>query len=244
MAETPKGYDLISSCQHDTSFDREGYLVCSNCGKVLFTQTYEDSDHKNFFNEDYEFISKPEQKINSDFFEKYCTDKLLEMVDRNLISKEVYYYAVDLKVKWAKDKIEKKAFHDVFAIYQSTRELNYPITLEEICSYFQVSMKKISEMERYFKFAKSNSTEVYVYKFCGVFNLSEKDRRQIKEDCIKVENLIDSRPLTIVATVFHLKLAQEKSLKEISGIFAVSSRAISSLAKVILKIISDDSQVK
>lgn len=244
MAETSKGYDLIFSCQHNENCDRDGYLVCLICGKVLCTQTYEDYDHKTLFNENYEFNSKPEQIINTEFYEKHCTDKLLEMVDRNLISKEVYYYAVDLKVKWAQEKIEKKAFHDVFSIYQSTRELNYPITLQEICSYFQVSMKKISEMEKHFKFTKSNSTEVYVYKFCGVFNLSEKDRRQIKEDCIKVENLLDSRPLTIVATVFHLKLAHEKPIEEISRIFAVSARTIFCLAKTVLKIISDDSQVK
>lgn len=219
MNDPQKGYELISSCKHDTNCEIEGYLVCMKCGKVLETSTFEENICK----------------LSLDGCEKYISDNLLDMVDLDLISKDVYFRATDLKVEWAKENRSKKSFHNIFAVYQASRELKYPITLHEICQYFQISVKKISEMEKYFQFHQTNTTEVYVNKFSGMFELTESEKNELINECIKWENIIDSRPITIVAAVFFLKLKRKKSMKYISDVFVVSTRTIDRVSSIILE---------
>lgn len=212
------GNDLIFECLHESEVEKEGYIVCTLCGFVLETQTFINKES---------FESKEKQIWES--AENYF-DPILELVEKDIISREVYDLAMEKKKEMAIQKKPKRAYHELFAIYFASRMLNYPLTLSTLCDVLNVPFKKISEVEKHFNFTKSNSCEVYLNKYCKILKIPQNQLNEIKDLVIFLENRLNTRPLTIVAGVIKLKF-ENLSFNEISNIFSISRQTLDKFCK-------------
>lgn len=210
---------MAEDCSHINTLERDGYYLCSDCGLILDDCVY--SNDVKF--EDYDSYQE---------FSKENSDSILyEMLERNMISKQVLDLAEIFLKKWGKDDRPKKSLHTVFSIYCASRQLDYPITLKELCDFFQVSIKKISEMESIFGFRKMNNVFTYIEKYCGILGINFKDQKIIRSKCELFEKKKSIQPIILLACVIYIFGKGKWTYKDLANIFNVCEQSVKKWVK-------------
>jgi len=214
----------MSLCEHNYCVEQDGFQTCFNCGLVIDTLTFE-------INNTPISIESKHRELENDI------SILLEMHERDMISKNVVDFAIKTIREWNKDNIGIKKYSLPFALYYATRTLNYPLTLFEICDFFQVSLKKISKMEKIFNFSKTLSGKVYAEKFCRLLDIKYQTIKVIKDQCKYFENILNLQPLTILSAL--IKINSEKKIHEIYLVTRVHKKSILRAVKLIMNRMND-----
>lgn len=219
-------YKMISQCDHNLTDDIEGFNTCLLCGLVLHEQSYV-----------MDFGSILESSGNEIKSEKSCKMKknrnkndfclLKEMYERDFFSFEVLQLSKSYIKKWAEDKIPFSKFHCAYAVYFSSKKLNFPILIHQISSFLNISLKDIYRLEKIIPCKESILPSKYVNKFGGILNIPYSDIKQI---CYHVDHLISTTNISPICLAISMIYSKIPNL-EIKTLSAISYTSIPSIVK-------------
>lgn len=205
---------IIHSCSHEYEIinEREGDIVCGDCGLVI---------DKYYIQND-----KIEKTEHENFFEK---NFVFEMLERLNVPKSFASYIFKNILN---TKIKRKSETILSAIiYNTLIELKIPFTMKDISGVTGISTKEIFKEEK--KKNKESKNVVIIdwseilERACSKLNLKYKDYTLIKEDVIKKNSGFN--PSTVISAHIYLYCKEKNikiSLKEISTVTGISCMSI------------------
>jgi transcription initiation factor TFIIIB Brf1 subunit/transcription initiation factor TFIIB len=192
--------------------EREGSVVCTDCGLVL-----EDKFFKFY---------------DSDLFSQDCgEDTSLKNEVKEILSKlqlpDVYCSSIIQNFK--KDLVEKKNKKELLAyvVYKTLNENNIPVSIKDISAISGFSDINIYDRQ------ESNKTIILqpcdlLEKYCRYLNLDYKTYSVIKNN-LPIQNLSGHNPLTIIAASIYSHCKQNNikiSMKKVASTVKISCVSI------------------
>ena len=194
-------------CSHRETIndDREGTVVCVNCGFVLSDQLYQSNYcfHEN---------NKEEDQLEN---------KVRDILDKlNLPS----CFVVDIMRKYA--KMEKRKYLLEYLVYSTLHDCGFPISIKDISCVTGISDSKIYQLQ-----GKDESiclqAENLIEKYCTLLNFDYKTYSLIKAELPIVET--GHNPLTIIASTIYKYCKRKKiklSMRKIANVINISTVSI------------------
>lgn len=134
-------------CQHIDSSEIEGYLICLKCGLSLDNFCFENSSI--CVDEDsINIIQNRDSKQNNQNFLERLKVELEEVYSKNFISYFVLQKCLFLVKNWVENKIPYEKYYLPYSIYYAACIENFPLTLKEISSFFQIPIKKFCQLSK------------------------------------------------------------------------------------------------
>jgi transcription initiation factor TFIIIB Brf1 subunit/transcription initiation factor TFIIB len=237
----------IKQCMHDINGEKDGFIVCFECGLILENHVYESGVIENRVNDIFlpplsltsiKFTAN-KHKIEDVYMTNLC-DNLNEICARNLISHEVKNLCVFYIKHWKDKKIPYRKDHLYYAIYYCCRLKNYPFSLKEICNYFKISTKNISRLEKIIPLENSAflSCGNYVEKYCSRFELSYTAIQKVKEVCLILEQNYNIQPVILIGCVISV-LHADITQKSITNKLNISPATIKKWKDVVSNFLQD-----
>lgn len=210
-----------SNCNHSSTIENNYEETCTSCGLVLGT-IYDQKNSNTFYINSEKIVNK----------KKY--EQLFEIESRGFISIELAYKSISLAEKWMDENKPLKKYHLCFALYVCCKNDNHPMTLLEICNFFNTNTKIISKMEKLFEISLDNTPSYYyVHKLCKKLNLNFSYEKKITAKCKEFEKFFNIQGIIFASVIISLQ-CPFISLKEISENGYVSMQTIKKWQKKIL----------
>ena len=205
---------IINSCSHEHEVinQREGDIICSDCGLVMDTYYIEEFE-KNDINEN----------ISS-----FVNNFVFEMLERLNVPKSFSSYIFK---NISNSKINKQSESFLSGIiYNTLIERKIPFTMKDISGVTGISSKKIFKEEKKNKDVKNiviiDWSEI-LERACSKLNLNYKDYTLIKEEIKNKNNGFN--PSTVISAHIYLyckKHSIKLLMKDISSVTGISCMSI------------------
>ena len=173
-------------CDHYL-IESDGYNVCYLCGHVISEFTFYNDvtlSDSNLFKENHEFAE--------------------ELYSKDIISLKVLKDAKIFIKKWKEEKLPHKQFHEIYAIYYSSKINKFPLTLKELSYFSGKSIKNFCKVEKYLKKNILTSPLDFLEKHCKLLNLTFSDEKLVKDKIEEIEKKITATPSIISAVAISL----------------------------------------
>ncbi len=194
-------------CPHldQVTDDREGTIVCTNCGLVITDQVFQQS-----------YLSETNQKEHD-----------LAITINNILDKLnlPVCFTTDIIKKYL--SIPKRKFLLEYVVYLTLHECGFPISIKDIACVTGVSDSKIYDLQE-----KDQSIclkpQDLIEKYCTMLNLDFKTCSVIKKE---LPTVIETghNPLTVIASTIYKYSRRNKlklSMKQIATVVNISTVSI------------------
>lgn len=206
--------NIIDDCSHSNELidQREGNIVCSDCGLVLDCYFEVDVNHIN--RQECELISKRKQEF------------VYETLERLHIPQSIAFH-IFKKINESSEKNQNEIFLSGI-IYKTLIELNIPFTIKEISCVTGIKVKNINKkkIDKKIDVVIINTNEI-LERACSKLNLKFNDYTLIKEKIKKMNNGFN--PSTIIAGNIYVYCKENNkklSMKDISNVTGISCMSI------------------
>lgn len=227
MLSTNTLFEKEIDCNHENlvTDEREGTVVCINCGLVIEDRIFLS---RNLINEEIE--NKNEiYELLFDFAERFHIVKknIDEIIDR--------YQMVNEKIEL---KFYKKEEVLVFCIYENLNKNNISLLLEQILIFFPNvrNEKKVYEIETLLSSdcPKLIVEDSLIHRCLSYLDFSFKQKQEIVKIFEKVKYKVDFSPKTIIGSIIYMFCKCNKlkiQLKNICNVCEISQSSVNRALK-------------
>lgn len=216
---------LIKQCDHKYTDDIEGFNTCLLCGLVLYEQVFMNTNLHDSNFENRKNLECSKQKSHKRLSQN--KQLLKEMYNRDFFSYEIYCHSKILIEKWLNEKVPFVKYHSAYAVYYSSKLLNFPIIIHQILSFLNIDIKEFFRLEKIIPSEKSILPSKYVNKFGGILKISYPLIHKIS---ILADKLILKTNITPICLAISLIYISNKSL-DVSYLSLISYVSIPSIKK-------------
>jgi transcription initiation factor TFIIIB Brf1 subunit/transcription initiation factor TFIIB len=198
-------------CMHlnEVIDDREGSIICIDCGLVLSDNLYHADNYL------FHLTSSVDKDLN----------EIKELLERLNLPEAFSSQIFDNYKKLVKERKRSKYLLP-YTIYQTLNEIGYPISIKDISAVSGVSENLIYDMQKNEESIILNPDSL-LEKYCKILDLDYKTYSVIKERLPKIKT--GHNPLTVIASTIYKYCKENKlkySMKYIAHIVKISPISI------------------
>lgn len=205
------------NCKHINQItdEREGTLVCVDCGLVL-------SEHVFLYDNDYNSSHTKNESV--------LQNEISEILERlNLPQSYIENVEENFKSITTKKNINLNTILAA-SVYKTFNKEKNTLSIKDVSAASGISARKISSFNKSIHILK---TENILEKYCKINNLDFKNYAVIKED-LKKYKILGHNPLTLVGSVIYMHCKKNKikrSMKDIAQSLGISIVSIQRFIK-------------
>jgi transcription initiation factor TFIIIB Brf1 subunit/transcription initiation factor TFIIB len=205
-------------CEHFNSVidEREGSVICTECGLVLEEKLFK------FYGHNFSFKEK-DLSLKEDVKEILSKLELPDVFSKMIIE----------NFENSNSEKKRKKNYLYYVVYKTLNENNVPISIKDISSISGVSDSTIYDMQEKNKTVIIQPSDL-LEKYCGYLGFNYKTYSLIKKE-LPIENISGHNPLTIVAATIYKYCKKNNikiSMKKIATIVKISCVSIQRYIKI------------